>query len=167
MGVVETLAERNAEFAKTRFNPGLNIRPTLATLVISCVDTRVDPTYLFGAEQGEIMAMRNVGGRVTPGALEDLAALDKVSRDGFDSWELIVMQHTQCGITRLQDHPDVLAEYFRISEDAVPGMFVADPRAAVTRDVDVLREDPRLQRARISGLVYDVTTGLVETVVKP
>src|SRR5262249_30187208 len=150
MGVVETLIERNAEFAKTRFNPGLTMRPTLTTLVICCVDTRVDPTYLFGAEQGEIMAMRNVGGRVTPGTLDELAALDKVSPTGFDSWELIVVQHTQCGILRIQDRPDLLAPYFQVGEDELPGMFVADPRAAVARDVAVLRADPRLHEVRTS-----------------
>ncbi|MGH3211105.1 MAG: carbonic anhydrase [Trebonia sp.] len=162
---METLVERNAEFAKTRFNPGLTMRPTLATLVICCADTRVDPTYLFGAEQGEIMALRNVGGRVTPGTLDELAALDKVSPAGLDSWELIVMQHTQCGIIRVQSHPDLLAAYFQVGEDELPSVFVDDPRAAVTRDVALLRADPRFQGARTSGLVYDVTTGLTETIV--
>lgn len=165
MDVMETLAERNAEFAKTRFNPGLTMRPTLATLVICCADTRVDPTYVLGAEQGEIMAVRNVGGRVTPGTLDELAALAKVGPAGFDSWELIVMQHTQCGIIRIQSHPDVLAAYFQVGEDELPGMFIDDPRAAVTRDVALLRADPRFQGVRTSGLVYDVTTGLIETVV--
>jgi hypothetical protein len=50
MGVVETLIERNERFAKTQFNPGLLTRPTLATIVICCVDTRVDPTVVLGAE---------------------------------------------------------------------------------------------------------------------
>ena len=167
MGVVETLAERNAVFAKTRFNPGLIMRPALATLVICCADTRVDPARVLGAEQGEIMALRNVGGRVTPGTLDELAALGQVSPGGFGSWELIVMQHTQCGITRIQDHPDLLAAYFRVSADELPGLFVGDPRAAVARDVAVLRADARLRGTRVSGLVYDVTTGLVETVVQP
>ena len=147
MGVVETLIERNADFAKTRFDPRLIMKPALATIVICCVDTRVDPTYLFGAEQGEIMAIRNVGGRVTP---------------------LIVLQHTQCGIIRIQGRrPDLLPPYFQVAEAEMPGVSVADPRAGVSRDVALLRADPRVAGARVSGLVYDVTTGLVETVVQP
>jgi carbonic anhydrase len=171
MGVVENLIERNAQFAKTKFNPGLGIRPTLATIVICCADTRVDPTFVLGAEQGEIMAIRNIGGRVTPGTLDELVMLRKVSqsagRDIDSGWEIIIMQHTQCGITRIQDHPELLGPYFRIGENDLPSVFVGDPRAAVTRDAAVLRAETRLEGVRVSGLVYDVTTGLVETVVQP
>ena len=168
MGVVETLIERNADFAKTRFDPRLIMKPALATIVICCVDTRVDPTYLLGAEQGEIMAIRNVGGRVTPSTLDELALLGQVSGDGFGGWELIVLQHTQCGIIRIQGRrPDLLPPYFQVAEAEMPGVSVADPRAGVSRDVALLRADPRVAGARVSGLVYDVTTGLVETVVQP
>ncbi|HTU73618.1 MAG TPA: carbonic anhydrase [Trebonia sp.] len=172
MGVVESLAERNAKFAETRFNPGLRMRPILATIVICCADARVDPAVVLGAEQGEIMALRNVGGRVTPGTLDELAMLRKVSQaaasDMDDSWELIVMQHTQCGITKIQDQRELLARYFQVSEDELAGMSVGDPRAAVARDVAALRAETRLGGLqRTSGLVYDVATGRVETIVAP
>jgi len=170
MGVVETFTERNAEFAKTRFNPGLRMRPTLATIVICCVDTRVDPTVVLGAEQGEIMAIRNVGGRVTPRTLDELVMLRQVARsvgDDYSGWELIIMQHTQCGITRIQDHPELLARYFQIGEKDLPGTWVGDPQAAVVRDATVLRAETRLDGVRVSGLVYDVATGLVEIIVQP
>ena len=171
MGVTETLTERNAKFAKTRFNPGLRMRPTLATIVICCVDARVDPAVVLGAEQGEIMAIRNVGGRVTPGTLDELVMLRKVAQAVNDDiaprWDLIVMQHTQCGITRIQDHPELLAPYFQVGENDLPGLSVGDPRAAVARDTAVLRAETRLEGVRVSGLVYDVTTGLVETIVQP
>jgi carbonic anhydrase len=169
MGVVETLIERNATFAKTSFNPGLVMRPALATIVICCADTRADPAVVLGASPGEIMAIRNIGGRVTPATLDQLTILRQISaaasgRDDYDRWELIVMQHTQCGITRIQDHPELLAPYFQVAPGELPDVSVADPRAAVTRDTAILRAEPRLQGARVSGLVYDVTTGLVETV---
>jgi carbonic anhydrase len=171
MGVVEDLTERNAKFARTRFNPGLRMRPTLAAVVICCADARVDPAAVLGAEQGEITAIRNIGGRITPGMLDELAMLRKVAQAvGADidlGWELIVMQHTQCGITRIQDHPELLAPYFQIGENDLPFAFVGDPRAAVARDAAVLRAEPRLDGARVSGLVYDVATGLVETIVHP
>ena len=39
-----------------------------------------------------------------------------------------------------------------------------DPQAAVVLDVDKLRADPRVADAvLVTGLVYDVTTGLVAT----
>jgi carbonic anhydrase len=171
MGALETLTSRNAKFADTQFDGRLRMRPALAAIVIACADARVDPAIVLGAEQGEIMAVRNVGGRVTPGTLEELVMLREVARaNGSDigpGWDLIVMHHTQCGITLIRDQPGLLAPYFQIEEEALPGVSVGDPRAAVAHDVAVLRAEARLDGTRVSGLVYDVATGLVETVASP
>jgi carbonic anhydrase len=116
------------------------------------------------------MALRNIGGRVTPGTLDEIVMLRKVSQaSGLDmdsQWELIVMQHTQCGITKIQDQRELLAPYFQVSENDLQEVSIGDPRAAVARDVAALRAESRLHKGvRVSGLVYDVTTGRVETVV--
>lgn len=112
MGVVETLTDRNADFAATRFTEGLRMMPNLKTIVIGCVDPRVDPASVLGAEPGDIAAIRNVGGRVTRRTLEELVMLRQVTRaaggDLGPGWELIVLQHTHCGITLLQDRPELL-----------------------------------------------------------
>lgn len=168
MGVVETLTERNAQFAEFQFDAGLKMKPKLATIVIGCVDTRVDPAVVLGAGQGEIMAIRNIGGRVTPDVRDELFMLLSIgNNDTYAEWELIVMQHTQCGITKIKDRPDLLAPFFEVPEDQVAQFSVGDPRAAVAHDVAVLRGDERLTGARVSGLVYDVTTGRAESVVGP
>ncbi len=97
MGVVETLTGRNADFAKTQFTEGLRMMPALKTIVIGCVDPRVDPEAVLGAEPGEIATIRNVGGRVTPRTLEEMMMLRKVTQAaGGDlglGWEVIVLQH--------------------------------------------------------------------------
>jgi carbonic anhydrase len=78
------------------------------------------------------------------------------------------MQHTDCGITRLAGDPAELAHYFQIPESEVAAKSVKDPRAAVALDVAALRAIPALPAAwLLSGLVYDVATGLVEVVVPP
>ena len=89
MGVVENLTERNAEFAKPRFNPELRMRPALAAIVIWCADTRVDPAVVLGAEQGEIMTIRNVGGRYggarrRPCQCRQSVRVSRHDLDGFD-----------------------------------------------------------------------------------
>jgi carbonic anhydrase len=62
----------------------------------------------------------------------------------------------------------LLAHYFQIPESELKAKAVNDPRAAVTADVAALRAIPVLPGAWfISGLVYDVATGLVEVVVPP
>jgi carbonic anhydrase len=60
----------------------------------------------------------------------------------------------------------MLAHYFQIQEKEVETKSVRDPRKSVAVDVAALRTIPALPGEwLISGLVYDVATGLVEVVV--
>jgi carbonic anhydrase len=78
----------------------------------------------------------------------------------------VVLQHTGCGIKDLAPFPDLLAEYFEIPARDLAAKAVTDPAAAVRVDVELLR--PALRAGVfVSGLVYDVATGLIETVVPP
>src|SRR5258708_28094962 len=78
MSTLDTLVQRNHEFAAHRFVAGLPMRPSLHTLIISCADPRVDPVHLLGLEPGEAVVLRNVGGRGTPGSLQQLSMLLQV-----------------------------------------------------------------------------------------
>jgi carbonic anhydrase len=118
--------------------------------------------------------MRNIGGRITPDLLEQLGLLGRIGEvageiaGGGGEFHLIVMQHTDCGITRLTGNPDMLAHYFQVKESELKAKTVLDPRAAVRNDVALLRAIPALPSAWIiSGLVYDVSTGLVDVVAPP
>jgi carbonic anhydrase len=87
---------------------------------------------------------------------------------GGGELHLIVLQHTDCGITRLANDPVMLTRYFQIQVKELKIKAVSDPRAAVAVDVAWLRAIPALPGEwLISGLVYDVATGLVEIVVQP
>lgn len=171
MGVVETLSSRNAEFAKNQFVDGLRMMPSLKAIVIGCVDPRVDPAAVLGAQPGEIAAIRNVAGRVTPGAIEELVMLRKVTQaagsDLGPGWELIVLQHTNCGINLIKDQDSLLAPYFGTDQAGLAEVAVSEPRTALAHDVAVLRNEGRLEGIRVSGLLYDVANGQVETVVEP
>ena len=118
--------------------------------------------------------MRNIGGRITPGLLEQLGLLGRIGEvareipGGGQEFHIIVLQHTDCGITRLAGDTDMLTRYFQIPESELRTKAVTDPRAAVAVDVASLRAIHALPAAwLLSGLVYDVATGLVETVVPP
>jgi carbonic anhydrase len=148
--VIDTdeLVRRNAEFVAGGTFADLPLRSTGSLRVIGCVDPRVDPSHVLGLKFGDAVVMRNVGGRVTPATLRSWAMLAKVAearRQGQPQpgGHLVVLHHTDCGITA-----------------------VMDPRASVAIDVDIIKRalPPGLP---VSGLVYDVHTGLVETVVPP
>ena len=62
----------------------------------------------------------------------------------------------------------MLTHYFQIQEGELKNKVVTAPRAAVAADVALLRTIPALPGGwLISGLIYDVATGLVEIVVPP
>jgi carbonic anhydrase len=118
--------------------------------------------------------LRNIGGRITPGLLEHLGLLGRIGQiageipGGGGEFHIIVLQHTDCGMTRLAGDPAMLARYFQLEEGELKTKAVTDPRAAVAVDVASLRAIPALPgNWLVSGLIYDVATGLVEVVVAP
>ena len=180
MSQVDDLLRRNKEFAARRsaagtLMPSLPLAmPNVRAIIIGCADMRVDPAHVLGTKPGEAVVLRNIGGRITPGLLEQLGLLGRIGQvageipGGGGEFHLIVLQHTDCGITRLAGDPVMLTHYFQIQEGELRTKAVTDPRAAVAVDVAALRAVPALPATwLVSGLVYDVTTGLVEIVVPP
>lgn len=173
MDYIDTLMRRNVEFAENGFDPRLRMMPTSKTLIIGCVDPRVDPMDLFKLASGEAGIFRNVGGRVNPAVFETLGILRTVAvaagGDIGPDWNLIMLHHTDCGIKRCYCHePRLLAEHMGVTLAELDNLEINDPYKAVTLDVAALRANADIAGGyTVSGLVYDVETGNVEMVVPP
>jgi carbonic anhydrase len=180
MNNLDRLLQRNKEFAVQQANADalmpslLRAMPNVKAIIIGCADMRADPAHVLGTKPGEAVVLRNIGGRITPGLLEQLGLLGRIGQvageipGGGGEFHIIVLQHTDCGMARLAGDSAMLAHYFQIQEGELKTKAVTDPRAAVSVDVATLRAIPALPGAwLISGLVYDVATGLVEVVVPP
>ncbi len=168
MDVISELLERNARFAEEH-DAGLPPTPRLRTAIVTCVDQRVDPAEVLGLELGDAAVIRTVGGRVTPGVLQNLALLAQVvAANGMTGgFELILMQHTRCGMARL-DGPEAregLAAYLGVPVEELGTKEVKDPHAGIRVDIEALAANPLLPaEMSVSGLVYDVDTGVAELV---
>jgi carbonic anhydrase len=180
MNQFDSIVRRNKAFAVQQSASGTlmpslpRALPNVKAIIIGCADMRVDPAHVLGIKPGEAVVMRNIGGRITPGLLEELGLLGRIGEvakaipGGGGEFHLIVLQHTDCGITRLAGDPGMLSHYFQIPAGELNSKTVTDPRAAVAVDIAALRAIPALPAQwLISGLVYDVATGLVEVVVPP
>jgi carbonic anhydrase len=171
MDFFETIAGRNAEFAAEGFNADLKIIPSTRTMILGCVDPRVDPMDVMKLKPDETAIIRNVGGRVNPALLETMDILATVSKAAGqeigDGWNLVVLQHTDCGIRGCYKHaPDLLASYMGVAKDRLETLAINDPYKAVEIDIAALRANPRFPGGfRTAGLVYDVANGKIETVV--
>ncbi|HKD86680.1 MAG TPA: carbonic anhydrase [Terriglobales bacterium] len=177
MNHLDSLLKRNREFAAQQSAAGTlmpslpKALPNVKAIVIGCADMRVDPAHVLGIRPGEAVVIRNIGGRITPGLLQQLGMLGQIGEiagevpGGGGEFHLIVLHHTDCGITRLAQDPALLSQYFQVPEIELKSKAVKDPRAAVASDVALLRTIPQLPAGwLISGLVYDVASGRVEVV---
>ena len=168
---IESALARNRAFAAAGGHRGAVVLPTLGLFVITCVDPRVDPAHFLGLELSDAIVVRNVGGRVSPEVINDVAFLAQMAENFMPDgplFEVTVIHHTQCGAGALADDAfrRRYAERIGADESTLRDHAVIDPAATVACDVGRLRSaDAISARVGVSGHVYDVATGLVETIV--
>ena len=168
---IDPALERNRAFAAAGGHEGAVVFPNLQLFVITCLDPRTDPAHFLGLGLSDAMVVRNVGGRVTPEVINDVAFIGQLAEtllpDG-PRFEVAVIHHTQCGTGAFADDTfrGRYAERIGVEESSLRDHAVLDPAATVTRDVGLLRAARSISpRITVSGHVYDVVTGLVQTVV--
>jgi carbonic anhydrase len=172
---METLLQRNRDFAETGAKdtvPMIPFIPNRQLYVITCIDPRVDPTNILGLDLGDAIVARNVGGRVTPSVLQDLAwisYLHEVKTPDADWFEIAVIHHTDCGSGLLAD--EQLRHGFAargFDDTQLAQLPVLDPATTVRADVTTLLEYPNLStQVHVSGYAYDLATGLLTTIAEP
>ena len=173
MTFIETLLERNDAFVKDSFSADLKLIPSTKTLIIGCLDPRVDPMDILGMRPGEAAIIRNIGGRINPALVETMSLLPVVTRaaggEMGPGWNLVILHHTDCGIKGCYKFaPDLLAEHLGVSRTELDSMAIIDPHKAVAMDIAAYRANTAIPGGYlVSGLVYDVATGKIEVVVPP
>jgi carbonic anhydrase len=167
----ETAVERNRAFAASGGHEGAVVFPKLRLFVITCLDPRVDPAHFLGLDLSEAIVTRNVGGLVTPEVINDVAFIGQLAEMALPDgplFEVAVIHHTQCGTGAFADDTfrSRYADRIGAEESTLRDHAVLDPAATVARDVGRLRSGRGIgSRITVSGHVYDVVTGLVETVI--
>ena len=170
MARIDPLLQRNKDFAAAGAHEAASIVAKFPVYVITCLDPRTDPSAFLGVELGDVMVIRNAGGRVSPDVLKDLAYIGYLSYTlvpGGPRFEVAVVHHSQCGTHYLADGKfrRGFADLIGGDEAALAAQAVTDPEQTVRSDVELLRSAAVLpDTITVSGHVYDVTTGLVTTV---
>ncbi|MGB9184282.1 MAG: carbonic anhydrase [Solirubrobacteraceae bacterium] len=168
---LEAALDRNRAFAAAGGHHGAVVFPTLSLFVITCLDPRTDPAHFLRLGLSDAMVVRNVGGRVTPEVVNDVAFIGQLAENLLPEgplFEVAVIHHTQCGTGALADDAfrHRYAERIGVEESTLREHAVLDPTATVSRDVERLHTAPAISpRVTVSGHVYDVVTGLVQTVI--
>jgi carbonic anhydrase len=158
----DELVAANAGFAAT-FDPdhaGCDLssgRPTRHAAVVTCMDARIDVLAALGLGLGEVHVIRNAGGLVTDDVLRSLT----LSQRTLGTREVLVIQHTGCGLHGLADEA-LLGEVEAASGVLPPFAFggFADLDASVRASVARVRAAAYLpHRDGVRGFVYDLATG--------
>ena len=77
-GSFEMALARNRAFAAAGGHEGAVVVPNLRLLVVTCLDPRVDPAHFLGLKLSDAIVVRNVGGRVTPEVINDVAFIGQI-----------------------------------------------------------------------------------------
>ena len=141
---------------------GLAVPPALHTVVLTCMDSRLDVFALFGLQMGEVHVLRNAGGVVTDDVVRSLT----ISQRKLATREILLMQHAGCGLGTFtdEDFSEELANEVGMRPPWRTHAF-RDPLVSVRRDMAQLRHNPfMLPGTRIRGFVVDIDTFDLEEV---
>ncbi|MBP2475175.1 carbonic anhydrase [Crossiella equi] len=163
MTAIDELLARNAVAGELGHPEIPSPKPSLHLTIVTCMDARIKVFDVFGLRHGEAHILRNAGGVVTDDMIRSLA----ISQRKLDTREIIVMQHTSCGMATFTDdelkdelerdtglRPPWASEAFREVKDSV--------RQSVQR----VRRSPYIPHTEnVRGFVYDVSTALLHEVI--
>lgn len=166
MGAIDELLDRHAARVADptfRFEPIDTPRPRLRIAVLTCMDARIKLFDVLGLQHGDAHIVRNAGGLATDDAMRSLL----LSQHSLGTKEVMVIQHTDCGLHRLND-AELTGRIEATTGHAVPFAFggFEDLDASVLSSLARLRSAPWLISAgtAVRGFVYDVGTGKLREV---
>jgi carbonic anhydrase len=163
MSVIDEVLEANEIYARTHELRPLTPRPVRRLAILTCMDTRLSIRTL-GLAIGDAHIIRNAGGIVTDDSLRSLL----VSHYLLDSREIMVINHTDCGLmqTTEKDLRAKIEKQTGVSADS-PKLFFAFKNVDdnVRQQIRKLHAHPwTSEEFPARGFVYDVSTGRLREV---
>lgn len=132
-------------------------------LILTCMDSRIEPLEMVGLRVGEAKILRTAGARLTPAGLAAMVmGVHKLNVN-----RILIIPHTHCAAASMTE------EQMRDAIEEISGVAVGDFRFGVDpHQLDRLRDDVDAVRAHplvgpfatVGGFLYDVETGLIDRV---
>lgn len=162
MSATDDLLQNNQTYADNFAAADAASKPAKRVAILACMDARLDPARVLGLNEGDAHVVRNAGGVVTDDAIRSIA----ISQHLLGTEEIILIQHTDCGMSKATDE-----EVAQMLEDHAgePPPFRAltfeDLEQNVRDSVDALRNSPFLLKTdKVRGFVYEVESGRLREV---
>jgi carbonic anhydrase len=138
-------------------------RPSRRLTIVTCMDCRLHLPAALGLGPGEAHVLRNAGGVITDDTIRSLA----ISQRRLGTREVMVIQHTNCGMMSLAD--DEFRNELEAETGVAPPFAIesfTDLEESVRGSIGRARRSPFLAHTdKVRGFVYDVDTHLLREVV--
>lgn len=130
--------------------------PSLGLAIVTCMDARIKVFDVFGLRHGEAHILRNAGGIATDDVIRSLA----ISQRKLNTREVIVMQHTDCGLSMVTE--DTFKDEIETDTGLRPPWAIEafrEVKDSVQQSVRRIQRSPFVPYTdNVRGFVYDVNT---------
>lgn len=158
---LERALAENARYAATFDRPNLELPPSRRLAVLACMDARLTVEDVLGLRTGEAHIIRNAGGLATDDAIRSLV----ISQHLLGTEEIVVIEHTGCGMLTFEDEPTRRRIAAAQGADAeLPLLPFPDLEANLRAQVERIRSHPWVKDVPVHGLVYEVESGRLRPV---
>ncbi len=154
------LAE-NERYAAQFDRSALPLPPGRRLAVVACMDARLTVEDVLGLRTGDAHIIRNAGGLATDDAIRSLV----ISQNLLGTEEVIVLEHTGCGMLTFEDEPVRRQLEVRTGRSVdLPLLPFPDLESNLHSQVERIRSHPWTKDVPVHGLVYEVETGRLREV---
>ena len=159
--VTDELLKNNEDYASRYQGAGGSPKPRKKVAILACMDARILPSKALGLVEGDAHIIRNAGGVVTDDAIRSLA----ISQHMLGTEEILVIQHTDCGLLKASDAEITQRLESHAGEPPPFKSHAFDDLEQNVRDsVKQLKENPFLLNSAVRGFVFDVETGSIREI---
>jgi carbonic anhydrase len=139
----------------------LPLPPGRRLAVLACMDARLTVEDVLGLRTGDAHIIRNAGGLASEDALRSLV----ISQQLLGTEEVIVIEHTGCGMLTFKDDEvgaDLAAKTG--SDVGLPLHAFDDLETNLRAQVARIKEHPWINDVPVHGLIYEVESGRLRAV---
>ncbi len=155
------LLAENQRYAEQFNRSALQAAPLAGLAIIACMDCRLSIEDMLGLRTGDAHIIRNAGGLATDDAIRSLI----VSQQVLGTHEVIVIEHTECGMLNFPDEA-MRTKLATQSGHRLDLRFLGFPdlEANLRAQMERIRTHPWVKPVPVHGLIYEVNGGKLREV---
>ena len=164
LGMNEIISHNQRLIKEKRIRLSSNAKPNDKLIVVTCMDTRIDPYTLFGLKAGEAHILRNAGGIVTEDTMRSIV----LSMQLLGTNQVMIIEHTKCGLLGLNNKKLRADLINKFKTDVVtPEQFFGsdDLKENIQNQVKKVRNHSWIPKnAVIKGFILNSNTGALSEI---